>query len=116
MTREQLEHGLRAASRIADETGVVVIGSQPVLGTHTENELPAEATTSMEASIAFFDDPDAGKADPVDGAIGELSIFHETFGYYAQGVSVTTAVPTPTRLRRSRRQARPSPLTPSSWW
>jgi len=28
----------------------------------------------------------------VDGAIGELSPFHESFGYYAQGVSVTTAV------------------------
>ena len=32
------------------------------------------------------------KADQVDGAIGELSPFHETFGYYAQGVSVSTAV------------------------
>jgi hypothetical protein len=29
----------------------------------------------------------------VDGAIGELSAFHEPFGFYAQGVSVRTAVP-----------------------
>ena len=46
----------------------------------------------MEADIAFFDDPADAKADQVDGAIGELSAFHETFGYYAQGVSVSTAV------------------------
>jgi hypothetical protein len=42
--------------------------------------------------VAFFDDPDDRKADQVDGAIGGLSSFHETFGYYAQGVSVSTAV------------------------
>lgn len=29
---------------------------------------------------------------PVDGAIGELSQFHETCGYYAQGVEIATAV------------------------
>lgn len=28
----------------------------------------------------------------IDGSIGELSPFHETFGYYAQGVDETTAV------------------------
>ena len=27
-----------------------------------------------------------------DGSIGEASIFHATFGYYAQGVSETTAI------------------------
>jgi hypothetical protein len=27
----------------------------------------------------------------IDGAIGELSLFHETFGYYAHGVDETTA-------------------------
>jgi hypothetical protein len=42
--------------------------------------------------VAFFEDPEDRKADQVDGAIGELSPFHETFGYYAQGVSVATAV------------------------
>jgi hypothetical protein len=35
---------------------------------------------------------EAEKADKVDGAIGELSTFHETSGYYAQGVSVSTAI------------------------
>ena len=92
MRREQLEHVLRAASTIVGERDVVVIGSQAVLGSIPDERLPLEATTSIEADLAFFDDPDAEKADQVDGAIGELSRFHETHGYYAQGVSVTTAI------------------------
>ena len=28
----------------------------------------------------------------IDGSIGEASLFHRTFGYYAEGVSETTAV------------------------
>lgn len=81
MTREQLEHVLRAASAIAGERDVLVIGSQSVLGSFAESDLPPEATSSMEADVAFFDDPADVKADQVDGAIGELSMFHETFGY-----------------------------------
>jgi hypothetical protein len=92
MRREQLEHVLRAAAQIADERDVLVIGSQSILGAIPEERLPAAATASIEVDVAFFDDPDDRKADQVDGAIGELSAFHETFGYYAQGVSVSTAV------------------------
>ncbi|MDR1421542.1 MAG: hypothetical protein LBI64_01595 [Coriobacteriales bacterium] len=40
----------------------------------------------------FIDDPDASLADLVDGSIGELSLFHDTFGVYAQGVDETTAI------------------------
>lgn len=71
---------------------MLVIGSQSILGAIAEERLPPEATASMEVDVAFFDDVDDAKADNVDGAIGELSSFHETFGYYAQGVSVSTAV------------------------
>jgi len=92
MNRAQLEHVLRAAATIVDDPGLLVIGSQAILGAYAEDLLPVEATTSIEADLAFFIDPDGSKADRVDGAIGELSRFHETFGYYAQGVSVTTAV------------------------
>lgn len=92
MRREQLEHVLRAASEIVGERDVLVIGSQAVLASIPDARLPIEATTSIEADLAFLDDPEDEKADQVDGAIGELSSFHETFGYYAQGVSVSTAV------------------------
>jgi hypothetical protein len=46
----------------------------------------------MEVDLAYFDDSDESKADAVEGAIGELSLFHQTFGFYAQGVSICTAV------------------------
>jgi len=90
--REHLEHVLRAASQIAGDPDVLVIGSQSVLGAISEERLPPAATASIEVDVAFFDDPGDRKADQVDGAIGELSPFHETFGYYAQGGSVSTAV------------------------
>lgn len=91
MRREHLEHLLRAASAIVGERDILVIGSQAVLASIDETRLPPEATTSIEADLALLDDPSDEKADRIDGAIGELSQFHETFGYYAQGVTVTTA-------------------------
>ncbi|MDQ3152924.1 MAG: hypothetical protein M3R63_14820 [Actinomycetota bacterium] len=92
MNREQLEHVLRAAAQITGDSNILVVGSQSILGTVPDDQLPTEATTSIEVDVTFFDDPDDMKSDQVDGAVGELSAFHETHGYYAQGVSITTAV------------------------
>jgi hypothetical protein len=66
MKREQLEHVLRAASRIAEDPDVVVIGSQSILGSLPEDRLPTEATASMEVDVAFFDD--------LGGGVGEIQI------------------------------------------
>lgn len=92
MNREQLAHVVRAAATITGDGDIVIIGSQSILGAADVGRLPAEATMSMEADVAFRNDVDARKADAVDGAIGELSQFHETYGYYAQGVEISTAV------------------------
>ena len=54
--RSDLVHILRAAATIADERDVLVIGSQAILGTLAEDDLPTAATRSMEADVAFFDD------------------------------------------------------------
>ena len=92
MTREQLAHVLRAAARIASDSDILVVGSQAILGSYREDELPEIAWISVEADLAFFDrEGGTQKADQVDGAIGELSPFHETFRYYAQGVGLRTA-------------------------
>jgi len=90
--RDQLAHVLRAAARIARDDQILVIGSNAILGSFDEDELPAETTLSVEADLAFFDDPDELKSDLVDGAIGEDSVFHASFGVYGQGVGLTTAV------------------------
>ena len=92
MRREQLEHVLRAACTVTAEEVTLVIGSQAILGSFPEDALPEAAVRSIEVDLTFLDDPGDKKSDLVDGALGELSQFHETFGYYAQGVSVTTAV------------------------
>lgn len=92
MNREQFEHVLRAVSRIAADPNVLVIGSQSILGSYADDELPPEATGSMEVDAAFFDDPGETKSGVVDAMIGELSNFHNEFGYYPQGVGVKTGV------------------------
>lgn len=90
MNREQLADILRAASQLVDDRPLVM-GSQAILGTYEEDVLPAAATMSMEADVAFLDDQDRAKADLVTGAIGEDSNFHQLRGYYAEGIHVETA-------------------------
>ena len=68
-----------------------MIGSQAILATYPATDLPSGVTLSVEADIAFFDDEHENKSDMVDGAVGEDSAFHQTFGYYGQGVSISTA-------------------------
>lgn len=99
MKRQELAHILRAACSIAGDQDVLVLGSQSILGTFDEDDLPAAATASMEADIAFLDDPQRVKADDVEGAIGEMSSFHQINGVYAEGVHVDTAVYLPSGWR-----------------
>ena len=115
MTREQLAHLLRAASRIAGDPEVLVIGSQAILGTFSEEQLPAEAWVSIEADLAFLDDSDGNKALLVDGAIGELSSFHELNSYYSQGVDVSVAV-LPIGWRDRLVPFRPKAALPAQAW
>lgn len=88
MTRTQLEHVLRAAAEIAQDDELVVIGSQAILGQFPD--APASLRTSMEVDLYPRHHPE--RADLVDGTLGELSPFHDTYGYYAQGVGPETAV------------------------
>ncbi len=88
MTRSELEHIIRAAGAIAGDDEIVVIGSQSVLGQFPQ--APVALLASMEADVYPRNYPE--RADLVDGSIGEGSRFHETYGYYAQGVSADTAI------------------------
>lgn len=88
MKRGDLEHVLGAASAITNQRDFIVIGSQSILGQFPD--APAELLVSDEIDIYPRDRPEL--ADLIDGAIGELSFFHDEFGYYAQGVGPTTAI------------------------
>jgi len=87
MKRSELEHIVRAAGSIADDREIIVIGSQSILGQYPD--APEELLFSMEADVIPKNHPE--KADLIDGTIGELSPFHNTFGYYAHGVGMETA-------------------------
>jgi hypothetical protein len=76
MKRRDLEHLIRAAGAIA-ESDLIVIGSQAILGQHPD--APAEALRSIEADLIPVQHPERWAL--IDGAIGEGSPFHETFGY-----------------------------------
>lgn len=87
MKRDELEHVLRASAAITRDNSFVVIGSQAVLLPHPD--APAELLLSNEVDLYPAMHPE--RAELIDGAIGQLSMFHDTFGYYADGVGPETA-------------------------
>jgi hypothetical protein len=89
LNKAQFEHAIRAAGAILGDNEVLVIGSQAI---HASiNYKLEEAERSIEVDVSSLNDADGSKADLIDGSIGELSIFQDTFGYYAQGVTPQTA-------------------------
>lgn len=87
MTRDQLEHIIRAAAEITGEYEFVIVGSQSILGTYPNP--PAAFTASMEADIYPLNAP--GLAEKIEGTIGEFSDFHTLHGYYAEGIDPAQA-------------------------
>jgi hypothetical protein len=95
MLRRQLEHAIRAACAILGVDSVIIVGSQSVLGTWDEYQLPGRATLTNEADVLAIDDDNDRVmmlADQLDGAAGEMSQFHQTHGFYIDGVDLTTSV------------------------
>jgi hypothetical protein len=88
MNRQQLEHVVRAAADIAADDELIILGSQAILGQFPD--APAGLTASHDVDLYPKNQPE--RADLIDGSIGELSPFHQTYGYYAHGVSPETAV------------------------
>lgn len=88
MTRDELEHIIRASADVTGQHEFIIVGSQSILGPVPH---PQEVfTVSMEADIYPKGAPEL--AEKIDGAIGEGSQFHDTYGYYAQGVGPETAI------------------------
>jgi hypothetical protein len=85
--RADLEHIIRASASVADDDELLVFGSQAVLAQFPD--APDEMLRSDEADICPKNRPE--RWELIDGALGELSPFHEAFGYYAQGVEVGVA-------------------------
>jgi len=94
MRKDQLEHAIRAACQIIEREEVIVVGSQAILGSFNEEQLPAAATISREVDILPISDDDAKTAEMADlleGVAGELSTFEETHGFSIDSVDLNTA-------------------------
>lgn len=88
VTRDELEHAIRAACEVAGDPELWVFGSQSILGQYPD--APAAIRLSMEVDVDPKNRPEL--ADLIDGALGEGSRFHETHGFYVHGVSIETAI------------------------
>ncbi|WP_454854883.1 DUF6036 family nucleotidyltransferase [Promicromonospora soli] len=95
MRRDQLEHAIRAACQIIGHPEVIVVGSQSILGTYREDQLPPQATMSIEVDvlpIADGNEETARLADIIEGVAGEFSPFEELHGFSIDGVDLETAL------------------------
>lgn len=90
--REEVLHIARAAARIAGATNVIIVGSQAILGTYHEDELPSPALASTEADVLVLHDLDGSAAQAITGAIGQMSLFHRENNSYADGVELSELV------------------------
>ncbi|HET7550087.1 MAG TPA: hypothetical protein VFK04_02280 [Gemmatimonadaceae bacterium] len=88
MTRDQLEHAIRAACDVADDTEVYVFGSQAILGQFPE--APEALRQSSEADLAPVHS--VTSVDLIDAMLGMDSPFHHQFGFYVHGVPIEAAV------------------------
>lgn len=88
MKLDELQHVLRASAAIAQENSLVVVGSQAIL---LLMDAPPEALL-ISREVDLYPALHPERADLIDGAIGMHSSFHETFGYFADGVGPETAV------------------------
>jgi hypothetical protein len=68
VTRQELEHAIRAACDVADDHEVWVFGSQAILGEHPD--APASLRQSAEVDVAPRNNPQ--RADNIDGALGDF--------------------------------------------
>ena len=95
MRRDQLEHAIRTACQIINHQEIIIVGSQSILGTFRESELPPEATMSREIDalpIAATNEETSFLADLIEGVAGEMSPFEETHGFSIDGVDLSTCV------------------------
>lgn len=85
MKRAEFEHVIKAAADIVKDE-IVVVGSQSVLGRFPD--APPSLLRSQEVDVYPRSSPE--RAQEIDGAIGDGSMFHSTYGYYAHGVGPET--------------------------
>ncbi len=87
MRYDQLEHAIRAACEVSNDTELLVFGSQAILGSYPD--APADLRASIEVDVQAKNRPEM--TDLIDGTLGQDSQFHSTHGFYVHGVSIEAA-------------------------
>lgn len=88
MNINEIFHILRASKGISGEDVFVLLGSQAVLVQY--HEIPKVMANSQEVDIYPRFRPEMSEL--LAGVLGEDSVFHHTFGFYADGVGPETAI------------------------
>jgi hypothetical protein len=91
MTREQLEHAIRAACEVSKDSEIWIFGSQAILGEFPN--APKEVRTSIEVDVQPKNRVD--KVDDINGALGELSPFYYAHGFYVHALPIEEAATLP---------------------
>ncbi|WP_304116011.1 DUF6036 family nucleotidyltransferase [Mycolicibacterium bacteremicum] len=95
MRADQLALGIAEACRVLREPYVVVFGSQSILGSFSESELPAEVTRSREMDVSPWRElvgsasreEIADAINTVNYQLGEESAFDYQHGFYIEAIS-----------------------------
>jgi hypothetical protein len=84
MTRDQLEHAIRAVCEVTKDSEIWIFGSQAILGEFPN--APKELRTSIEVDVQPKNRVD--KVEVIDGSLGELSPFYYAHGFYVHGLPI----------------------------
>ncbi|WP_285240882.1 DUF6036 family nucleotidyltransferase [Arthrobacter sp. G.S.26] len=93
MLRSDLGPAIAAAAAIIQHPRVLVMGSQSLLGSFPEDQLPVSVTMAGRVAIApFGTGNDDALADQLSYEAGESSEFHAANGFYLEGARPRTAI------------------------
>lgn len=84
-----IDHMLRAAGDLTGQTQFVLVGSAAVIA--WAPELPEVMAMTSEIDIFGTNDNPEEIAFEIDSVLGQGSMFHDTHGYFVDGVSPDTA-------------------------
>lgn len=89
MCADELRDLVRRAANVTGYRQILVLGSQAVHGALPDVDLPTITTTSEEADLAVFNDLSGDTPHQIEAPFGMGSPYHQHFGVYADGISLT---------------------------
>lgn len=89
MRADELRDLARRAAYVTGYRAILVLGSQAVHGALPDADLPPITTMSEEADLAVVNDLSGDTAHQIEAQFGMGSPYHQHFGVYADGISLT---------------------------